>query len=899
MKRSFLPLPALLFMTCFSLFAQYDPQIDWKYIDTEDNRIIFPDYLTAEGVRVASLTEQVYPLITETMQPLHLHIYPIILTGGDMISNGYVTLFPRRSVWYGFPRGYGAGSSDWYDHLAVHEGRHTVQFDYLNSSTAHLLFLLGGETWYSAAIGMTPSWMFEGDAIVTETEFTSQGRGELASFSELMRSLAYEERNYSYAKMHLGSFRDITPSPHAFGYPFMNWLEEEYGPEAAASLFAVQAEWPLPLLGTTFALKDLTGLPPRKAYREMMIDLKEDTAALIAEKGPLKEGERLVPQNRIYTDYAQISLGPEGEWYALKADMLRPSALYRFDDGDEKKLFEPVPATRLDGQGGLFVWDSVSTDAAFPTRQESDLFLRTAEGGIRRLTRGGRYYHPALSEKGRIAVLEYTRERIPRLVIMDREGTILQERDFPDGITFASWPSWEGDNLILLVQNAFGEAIWRFDGKDFTPLTPFTSDDLSHPEPWGGGVFFSLDRKTGREICYLRDGRISQITNSTYGADWPVADEEGNRLLYLRSEGYLGETVAVLPLTGITGIRDIALAPLPSPSPRLAGFSEGNNREYEVKDYEPVQLLSPVGWGITSLGLSGNELEIPFTLISVNPMQTLTWETGLYWNLNEEALNYRLGATLDRFRPSISTDLSLSERERSGVPIKDFQASLGATLPVGNSRGRDSLGLTLTGESFYLRSWTDNKGADHLGFYEEAEFKHSRQGGYRSLQPRFEESLNISLLHTLESDPLIQFNGSGHLLLPGLWHSHGIGLYAYYENNPDLLTSPVPGVRGWDYEAEAEQLMVKAEYLFPLLYPDAALGGLFYLPRISGELFYDRQGTGQDFSAVRSSFGGEILADAGFLSLPILVRGGLRISRLWEREETAYQFVIKGYMINN
>ncbi|MDC7222521.1 MAG: hypothetical protein PQJ60_02205 [Spirochaetales bacterium] len=900
MFRYVLFLLSLLIFALAPQAAQYDPQIKWSYIDTPYNRIIFPEEMVEEGLRVAALTEQVNPLISETMSPLYPYNYPIILSGNDMTSNGYVTIYPRRSVWYSLNPGTSSGTTEWYDHLAIHEGRHTMQFDRLNSSTGHLLFLLGGESWYGLTIGCAPTWMFEGDAIMCETFYSASGRGRLGSYFELMRSLALEE-DFSYYKMHHLSYRDITPGGHALGYPFMYWLEENYGPKAAEDLFSRQAELPLPLIGTTRALKKLTGLTPSQAYQEMMADLKEESEALIAAKGPLVEGEKISPEQKIYTAYSHLFVDGN-QWYAQKSDLLEPSALYRYAGGTEEKLFEPVPATALDGKRGTVLWDSVRTSLSWTTREEADLYLKTADKGKIRLTEGGRYYQPTLSSEGdRIAVLELTLDHKPRLVIMNKRGEILQQADFPEEISYASWPAWDGDSLVLLVQNRQGEALWRYKEGSFTPLTPFTVEDLGSPEPWEGGVFLTLNRYEGQEICYLKEGVLTRVTNTPLGADVPVVDRINGRLLYIYREGTLGDSIRSLPLDSASwdGRRVNLEAVPPLPIPELAGFAEESDHDYEVKEYRPLEFFSPIGWGLTSNNLDTDDLEIPFTLVSYDSMQTLSWEGGLYYNINEETLGYGLETELSLFLPHITSEMKLEKRIRDDETYHDLYTTAGLSLPLGYSRGRDTFSLDLSGEAYYLTTWSDSEQSDWIGFLEEFEATHSRDGGYRSLQSRFEESLNFSLLHSIDPAELHRLSTWAYVLFPGLYPSHGSGLYAYYEENPSLLTSEVPNVRGWDYDGVEEQIMVKAEYVLPLFYPDLSLGGLTYTPRISAELFLDRQWSGDNWEETATSSGCELLLDSYFFSLPVQIQWGFRYSWLWETEEPAFEIVLKGYSISS
>ncbi|MDC7219286.1 MAG: hypothetical protein PQJ59_05060 [Spirochaetales bacterium] len=903
MKRRALFFAIFLLFT-HALFAQYDPKIDWKYIETDYNRVIFPDFMADEGLRVAQFTEENDPTISETMSSKHPYRYPIILSGNDMTSNGYVTVFPRRTVWYSLNGGYGSGTTEWYEHLAIHEGRHTKQFDTLNSSTAHLLFLLGGEYLYSLSIGVTPSWMFEGDAIMTETIYSHSGRGRLGSYFELMRSVALEERDYSYYKMHHLSFRDMTPPPHRLGYPFLNWMEENYGPDGAEQLFSQQAVLPLPLLGPSRSVKKLTGLTPARAYKEMIEDLKTETEEILAAKGPLVEGELISPPRDVYTAYSQLLPGKGGTWYAQKVDLIEPTSLYSFIKGEETKYYEAVPATRIDGKGDIFVWDSVRTSLTWTTREESDLYLKRGNNKAQKLTQKGRYYHPALSPQAdKIVALELQPDRKPRLVILDLSGQVINEIPFPQEISYASWPAWDGDGIVLNVQNNEGESLWRWSEKGFERVIPFTTEDLSYPIPWEGGYFLTLDRYEGKEICYFKEGKLIRVTNTPLGADYPAVDREGGRLLYVYREGTIGDSVRALPLSPETWDgRSLELLPAPIQPETTAPTS---SKDYEIKDYPGLDLFSPVGWGLSTLEYDSDEdLEIPIAIKSTNPLQSFSWEGGLYYNTNEETMGYGLETEWSLFLPHVTTDLSLDKRVRNGVTIRDFTAGAGLSLPLGFSRGRDTFSLELSAESVYLYSWTDYASADGAGFLEELEMYHSRDGGYRALQSRFKEYLSASLLHYNTGDDDYQFSLANYYLLPGIFPSHGTGFYGYYEQNPSGYSSNIPQVRGSEYDDDEEslmleeQIMFKAEYVLPLFYPDCDLGGLAYIPRVSTELFLDRQWYGDGWDETVTSAGAELLVDTFFFTLPVMIRSGLQLSHQFETGDWGMSFVIKGYTVS-
>lgn len=872
----------LLFtLTLFSLYGQYSPGRDWKEMETDHHRFIFPASMTMEAIRSASLAEEYHPLLRADLNLTRAYEFPIILTGEDLTANGYVATFPMRSVWFSRPVGEGMGTTEWYRLLAVHEGRHMAQYERLNHATSHLLRLLGGDAWASIAIGVIPTWILEGDAVYSETELTLSGRGRLKAFSAGWEALAYEERDYSYAKMRHGSFKDFIPNAYEFGYPLMAWMQDRTDGSAMETILDSIARAPLPLLGYSRGVNRAVDLPPRlvyeRAFQERVHQLAEENRNLRIEGTPLG------PPNRIYTEYDHLNLDGSGRLIAVKWDLESPRRLTRPTPRGDEDMGDISPFTTFRLSGNRLLWDEKITSLPYSAREEA--ILNWVRNGEKREIPLGRGIFPSFYADGDscLAYLELSEEHRFNLVLLDMEGNRSDTIPLPGSIYSASHLTSRGETLLMVVLSDEGEALWQWRREEgFTPLTPFTTQDLSSPVPYGEGLFLVRDTGKEREICYLGPQGLRQVTSTPFGADSPLPDPASGRLYFTLYAGSRGEEIRYLPLAEVLSGAPLMLAPPATPRTSVLPSSP------VIRDYQPHRPFQPVGWGVTTLAAPRDDrLEIPFALISKNEMNTLLWESGIYYNLNEQTPNYRFYASFSPSYLTYTLRTELNQRRRQGSAIHDLITAGGIYAPLGRIRGRDLLLAEGSFQGAYQYSWAGSDRADAATLSATLSLTHSRSGGYRSLQPLWEEAVSA----TLRFSPAGNFHhvfGSARLLVPGFAPSHGMGFYAYLEQNPEEVLSAVPTPRGYAYEPHRDGFFISGEYVFPLFYPDFALGSLFYCPRIGGALFWEGDGE-------KTSLGGEITARINPLSLDVAFEGGLYYAWLPGEKRTAWGVRIKGF----
>ncbi|HJN06685.1 MAG TPA: hypothetical protein QF480_08720, partial [Bacteroidales bacterium] len=137
---------------------------------------------------------------------------------------------------------------------------------------------------------------------------------------------------------------------------------------------------------------------------------------------------------------------------------------------------------------------------------------------------------------------------------------------------------------------------------------------------------------------------------------------------------------------------------------------------------------------------------------------------------------------------------------------------------------------------------------------------------------------------------------------PGIVKHHSLKFYSGYQHRKtgnysysNFIRSP----RGYTGISLKEMFSLKADYTFPIIYPDLDIQAVAYLKRVYAQLYYDHA-TGKNSNNQKqlyNSAGVEIYTDWHFLSLIPNFRLGLRSTYRFKDNQNVFEFLY-GFSIN-
>ncbi|WP_321373759.1 hypothetical protein [uncultured Draconibacterium sp.] len=936
--------------------AQYfdtgqDPaSLKWRQINTANFQLIYPDYYEEQAQILAQKLEMVYDFGSYSLKHNPEKI-SVILHTQTVQSNGLVAYAPKRSEFYTTPR-QSIYPQDWLEQLALHEFRHVVQIDKLNSDLPKLIKIILGEQGTALLFGAyLPWWFIEGDAVVTETALGNYGRGRFPSFLMEHQAQVVDNNIFSYDKAYLGSYKDYVPNHYKLGYYLVANSRERYGSDMWEKAMKRVGTKPFSITPFNKALKLETGFGKVELYESIFDSLATGWKNIDAQfEGT--PSTQLSVKNKTYTNYLYKHWLNDDELIAYKTglNVVPCFVVINKKSGTEKKLITP----------GIIFEESVSFRGEWAVWAEKIPDLRWSHSGLSRIrifnanskkmysvSPEFKAFAPVLSPNLKeVAVVETDFSNHNYLTVYDiASGKMKYRYQTKDNNTLFT-PVWLNQHeliFVLLDENGKRIAKVNLQNEEQTLFPGTELGEIKQLQISGDSLYFisSYSGKNALYVYNLKSAEINRLYAPRFDTAYPAIQQNGT----IAISDYTGNGFRILefqpehtdPINTI-GPGSWTLAnSMQKQEPGIVDFTGIDTTiQYETKAYsKPKHLFNFHSWAPVFVDPDNYEFLPGVSLMSQNKLGTAFTTLGYKWDTSEKTGHFYGKYTYKGWFPVFDLEVTGGKRASQYWLIKEYrdendeivrrdttlenykwnETTLSANMRIPLNLSRGAYSRLLQPEVDYQmahygkeKSTPDefNAGNYHSISYRLYYYQLLRRS-HQDIYPDFGFSIEGNIRHSpWQSDEMGKlYAAASNVYLPGFLKNHGIRLYGGIQDKTSGnffgFSDAVRFPRGWT-KIETEQLQsLSLNYALPLINPDLSIGGLTYVRRISATIFADYANLkgsyhGGDvpakFDADISSYGVELLGDVNFLRFYAPVKIGVRASYLKELEDVGFDFLL-------
>jgi hypothetical protein len=673
-----------------SVLQNNPPSIRWKAVNTPHIRVIYPEGLSKEANRVANTLQHIRAADSRTLGRKPTKI-SVLLQGQSSISNGFVSMTPRRSEFFLMPpQDYNfIGTNDWLTLLAVHEYRHVVQFE--NSKTGFnklLYYAFGPATLAAMANASAPDWFWEGDAVALETSLTNSGRGRIPHFNLAFRTNILEGRSFNYHKQYLRSYKHFMPDHYVLGYNMIKYLREKTGDPSVWGEVA-RRSWSVPFIPFRFSssIKKVTGMYVTDLYNEMATTYCEQWQQQI-DQLPLTSFETVSKRkSEAYTNYSYPQVLENGDVLVMKSGIGDIEQLVILSSDGEKKVFTPGvvnDAGLLSVANSKVIWNEFEFDPRWRVKNYSVIKAYDVAAKQKwQVTKKSRYASAALSPDGySIVTVETNNQYQTTVTVLDFFSKKIKATFSNPENNFYSMPRFsdDGKKIVALKTTAKGKTVVLLDieTKSEQELLPVTHENIGYPVLKGDYLYINSPISGIDNIyaIHLPDKKRYQVTNSKYGAYNPAFSKDG-LVLYYNEQTRNGLDVVKMPIdpsrwseyTPPINARTFYQV-LVEQEGRPNLLDSIPQKSLSEKRYSRLSgLINPFSWGAyVDTDLTGANLGIS----SRNLLNTTAISAGYNYNIAERTGAWSTTVSYQGLLPIIDVTASIANRSvnEGNIPIR-------------------------------------------------------------------------------------------------------------------------------------------------------------------------------------------------------------------------------------
>lgn len=876
--------------------------------------------------RYALYLENAYSHIQKTIGKPMKAKFPVVLHPGSMRSNGMVAWAPRRMELITTPSS-NLDVQSWDRHLVLHESRHVFQTGKVMHGVFKPLYYLIGEQAAGVASFFLPTWFLEGDAVATETALSSGGRGRLPEFNMPYRAqLLGSDKNYSFDKWLLGSYKDYTSTYYALGYDMTSFARYKYG----ADIWDRTTSRYVRNILFAGSFKHFTGSGVKRLYHDTFDYLKEEWQKLdSASLAP----SYLSPEAKAYTSYRYPQALNDSVVIAVKSGLKDVNSLVCLTHGQEKRLgYIGNINSRINLHDTRIYWTENTPGIRWTHQNYSELkCYDLTTDRITTLTPRQRYLSPSIDRQGKRAAVSCpltTGEN--QLVLLSLEtGKELNAFPVPDNGFIKELTFGEDDNIIALTVNDAGISLLQLTLQtgQWKELLKTTSINITSPL-WNDGKIYFESGANGTNNLYClnpSDAQIRRLTSAQFGAFDPTFSASGSHLLF---SDYQPKGYRIASLSTDSLLTQEADFNKPAPTPLANAIAAQEQYNLDSARLEPVAFQpEPYRKGVHTFKIHSwapfyydvakamssaaddlSTLVKPGAMIlSQNTLNTAIMQAGWYYHKGEH--HGRLAFSYQGWFPVIDLsvdygskafDMSWTKNDKGNEIAQGhytnrnlLEAEARLYLPFNLTKNQRIRGiqpaLTYYFTNNRYQQYSSRNYRNFQYILPEVLFYDYRRLAPRDILPRTGYQLRLQYLKS-------PFNTENYGSIyatrlttywPGILRNQGLMVrfaYQYQQLDGKALYLPerlLDKTRGYSsiYQTR-QQWAFKADYALPLLSPDFNVGALMYIRRFRANLFYDltrNQASKQSGWATQSSYGADLVFDWNIFRMSYPLTTGVRL----------------------
>ncbi len=530
-----------------------DPgKLRWKFIDTDNFRVIYPSGCDSLARKYAvELEKYKIPVSRSTgriagqgdgrLMPVVMHTYNA--------NNGSVAWAPKRMDLFTIPSAYDPEPMPWSTMLAVHEGRHVTQMQFGMKNIHRPFFLAFGEMWNILVSILYPGLcLIEGDAVMAETALTSSGRGRTADFLNYYR-IAFDNGDFrSWAQWRYPSQRNYTPDHYALGYMAFGGIRYLYDyPTFMKDGYDMASRKIFNLSPFTRAIKENR---TRKNFKETFQEVCDTMHGIWSRdaqaRAPFIYMEQVTKEPRRYTDYSSSILYGT-DIYTIKNGYQDTPRLVRIDESGKEHLITRLPyeTSKLQIHQDRIYWSEDKPDERWSMKSDSWIRSINLDGKDKdKVTDPDMLlYNPSFS-KNKMAATRYFPEGGSAIYV---DGKTIMA---PDDLQIVE-TAWIGDTIYATAISDEGFGIYKYN-ETWTVILKPQSVKISNFRAADKELTFICDRTGVNELYHLNpaSGEMYQKTVTKYGAKDYSYTSDG-RYLYFSAPTLKGMQIFRTPVDSL------------------------------------------------------------------------------------------------------------------------------------------------------------------------------------------------------------------------------------------------------------------------------------------------------------------------------------------------------------